>query len=308
MSSSPWPAGPRQAPSSDSPEAALTAGVIDSHCHLEFPDFAADTEETVARARRAGVSAMVTIGTYLSRTAPVLALGERFTDVWCTVGVHPHNAEGELAGLSVTRLAELGQHPKVVGLGETGLDYFYEHSARDAQQESFRRHIRASLETGLPLIVHTRDADDDTLRLLEEERAGAPLSGIFHCFSGNDRLAEAALGLGFHLSISGIITFKKADALRQTVARVPVDRLLVETDSPYLAPIPHRGRRNEPAYVVHTAVALAGLLGMAPAALAAATSANFRRLFRRAESGNEAGIETGSGTEAGTGTGKAQTS
>lgn len=264
--------------------------LVDSHCHLDFPDFAEGLDEVVERARRAGVGRMVTIGTYVSRFDAVLRVAEAYDDVLCTVGVHPHNAAEEAAGSPVARLVELAAHPKVVGIGETGLDYFYDKSPRDAQQDSFRRHIRACLETGLPLIVHTRDADADIMSILREEASGAGLRGLMHCFSSSAQLADEALDFGFYISLSGIITFKNTEALRATARRVPLDRLLVETDAPYLAPVPKRGKRNEPAFVVHTAAALAALLEIDPAELAARTTANFFRLFDRAPA--PAGIGT----------------
>lgn len=256
--------------------------LIDSHCHLDFPDFADDRAEVIARARRAGVVAMMTICTHLSRFASVLELAERHPEVACTVGVHPHNAGEELEGASEARLEELAAHPRVLGLGETGLDFFYDHSPRAAQEECFRRHIRVSRRTGLPLVIHTRDADEATLRILREESGGQPLNGLVHCFSGGAVLAAAALELGLMISVSGIATFRKAEALRAALATVPPERLLVETDAPYLAPMPHRGKRNEPALVVHTAAELARIKGMTPEALARQTTANFFDLFPRA--------------------------
>jgi TatD DNase family protein len=258
--------------------------LVDSHCHLDFPDFGAETDEVVARARRAGIGAMVTICTHVSRFDQVRALAERYDDVVCTVGVHPHHAADELAGATVDRLVALAGHPRVVGLGETGLDFFYDNSPRPAQVESFRRHLRASRLAGLPVVVHSRDADAETIAILREESAGPgrPLTGLIHCFSGGPALAEAALALGFCLSISGIVTFKKAEALRAVIAPVPLDRLVIETDAPYLAPIPHRGRRNEPAYLIHTAEAVARVKGVTPEELGRATTANFFRLFGKA--------------------------
>jgi TatD DNase family protein len=256
--------------------------LIDSHCHLDFPDFDADRAEVIARARRAGVGAMLTICTHLSRFAPVLALAEQHAEVACTVGVHPHNAGEELAAAPEDRLVALAAHPRVLAFGETGLDFFYDHSPRAAQEESFRRHIRAARRTGLPLVIHTRDADEATVRVLREEAQGAPLAGLIHCFSGDADLAQAALALGLSISVSGIATFKKAEALRQAIAGVPLDRLLVETDAPYLAPMPHRGKRNEPALVVHTAAELARVKGVSAEDLARQTTANFFRLFPRA--------------------------
>lgn len=256
--------------------------LVDTHCHLDFPDFAEDLDATVARARAAGVGCMVTICTHLAKFAQVAAVAERFPDVLCTVGVHPHNAGEELAFASEAALVETARHPRVVGIGETGLDYFYDHSPRDAQQESFRRHIRVSLQTGLPIIVHTRDADADIMRIMREEAGGAGLTGLIHCFSSGAQLAEEALEFGLYLSLSGIVTFKKAEEIRAVVRDAPLDRLLVETDAPYLAPIPHRGKRNEPAYVAQTAAVVAQAKGIPAAELAAASTANFFRLFPRA--------------------------
>ncbi len=256
--------------------------LVDSHCHLDFPDFAEDLDATVQRARDAGVGRMVTICTHLTKFAQVAAVAERFEDVLCTAGVHPHNAGDELEGATVERLIDLARHPKVIGFGETGLDYFYDHSPRDAQQESFRRHIRACLETGLPIIVHTRDADDDTMRILREEASGAGLTGLLHCFSSGRQLAEDAVEFGLCLSLSGIVTFKKSEDLRAIVRDMPLDRLLVETDAPYLSPMPHRGKRNEPAFVVNTARAVAAAKGVDPAMVERATTETFFRLFTRA--------------------------
>jgi TatD DNase family protein len=255
--------------------------LVDSHCHLDFPEFAADFDGVMARARDAGVGAMVTICTRLSRFDEIRAIAEARDNVWCTVGVHPHEAAEE--GVDApSRLLELARHDKVVGFGETGLDYYYEHSPREAQQRSFRAHIAAARQAGLPLIVHTRDADDDTVAILTEEHAKAPFTGLIHCFTSSRELAEKMLDIGFYISISGIVTFKKAEALRETVRAVPLDRLLVETDAPYLAPVPHRGKRNEPAYVAGTAACVAELKGLAPDALARATTDNFFRLFAKA--------------------------
>ncbi|WP_029007008.1 TatD family hydrolase [Azospirillum halopraeferens] len=256
--------------------------LVDSHCHLDFPDFADDLDEIVARARRAGVGRMVTICTHLSRFDRVRAIAERYDDVLCSLGVHPHNAGEELDEATEDRLVALAAHPKVVGLGETGLDYYYDKSPREAQRESFRRHIRAALRTGLPLIVHTRDADADTMRIVREEATGSGLKGLLHCFSSTRQLAEDALDFGFHISLSGIVTFKKSDELRAIVADVPLDRILVETDAPYLAPMPFRGKRNEPAYVVNTARVVAEVKGLDPAELARRSTENFFRLFDRA--------------------------
>lgn len=258
--------------------------LVDTHCHLDFPDFAEDLDATVERARAAGVGCMVTICTHLAKFRQVAAVAERYPDILCTVGVHPHNAGDEIGFADEAALKEAARHPRVVGVGETGLDYFYDHSPRDAQHESFRRHIRVSMETGLPIIIHTRDADADVMKIVREETANgsAPLTGLLHCFSSSRQLAEQALEFGFYLSLSGIVTFKKAEDLRDTVRAAPIDRLLVETDAPYLAPIPHRGKRNEPSFVAQTAAVVASVKGVSPQELADATTANFFRLFPRA--------------------------
>ncbi len=254
--------------------------LVDSHCHLDFPEFAPELDAVVARAREAGIGTMLTIGTSLERFAGVLAVAERYDDVWCSVGVHPHEAEKEGQG-TPDRLIELARHPKVVGIGETGLDYFYEHSPRQQQIDSFRAHIAASRVTGLPLIVHTRDADQDTADILAEEYAKGAFPGLIHCFSSTKIVSDKAVELGFSISISGIVTFKPAEDLRTIVRGLPLDRLLVETDAPYLAPVPKRGKRNEPAFVAHTAAKVAELKGLGMAELAKATSANFFRLFNK---------------------------
>lgn len=254
--------------------------LIDSHCHLDFPDFGPEVEEVVARAHGAGVGLMLTISTKVSEFDRVRAVAERFPHVYCTVGIHPHEAASEPETDTAT-LVEMAKHPKVVGIGETGLDYFYEHSPREAQQRNFRAHIAAARETGLPLVVHTRDADEDTAGILTEEMGKGAFPGLLHCFSSGPQLAEKALEIGLYISLSGILTFKNAVELRETAARVPLDRLLVETDAPYLAPVPKRGKRNEPSFVVHTAEKLAEVKGIGAAALAEATTANFLRLFSR---------------------------
>ena len=256
--------------------------LVDSHCHLDFEDFAAELDQVVARAHAAGVGMMVTICTRLSEFDRVLAIAERYPRIYCSVGIHPHEAGAE-AAVAPARLIELSRHPKVVGIGETGLDYFYEHSPRGDQKRSFRAHIAAARETGLPLIVHTRDADRDTAAILAEEHANGPFPGLIHCFSTSRELAESALELGFYISLSGIVTFKRAEALRDTVRGLPVDRLLVETDAPYLAPVPKRGKRNEPAFVVHTAHELARIMGLDADEMARRSSENFFRLFGKAE-------------------------
>lgn len=256
--------------------------LVDSHCHLDFPDFADDLDGIVARAREAGVGCMVTICTHLSKFAQVAAVADRFADVLCTVGVHPHNAVDEFELATEATLLEAARHPRVVGIGETGLDFFYDHSPRDVQEESFRRHIRVSMETGLPIIIHTRDADEEIMRIVRDETGGAGLTGLLHCFSSGRQVAEEALDYGLYLSLSGIVTFKKADDLRDIVRDSPLDRLLVETDAPYLAPIPHRGKRNEPAFVAKTAEMVAKVKDISPQAMAEASTANFFRLFTNA--------------------------
>ena len=252
--------------------------LVDSHCHLDFPDFATEREAIVARARSAGVETMLTIGTRLDEFATVRAIAEAHNEIWCSVGVHPHEAK-DYAALAPQQLVALAAHPKVVGIGETGLDFHYDLSPRDIQERLFRTHIAASRETGLPLIIHAREADGEVAGILDEER---PPPGVMHCFSSGRPLAEAALALGFYISISGIVTFRNAEELRAIVRDVPLDRLLVETDAPYLAPAPYRGKRNEPAYVAATAAAVAELKGIELQHLAATTSANFFRLFGKA--------------------------
>ena len=254
--------------------------LVDSHCHLDFPDYAGNVEGVVARARAAGVGICVSIGTELKRFPGVKRVAEQFDDVWCSVGVHPHEAEKELLSDPALLLAETS-HPKVVGIGETGLDYYYEHAPRDAQKKNFRAHIAAGRASGLPVIVHTRNADDDTISLLEEEMAKGAFTGLIHCFTGTQKLADAALGMGLYISVSGIATFKNSGALRDVIRTVPLDRLLVETDAPFLAPMPFRGKTNEPAFVVHTARMLAELKGVSESELAAATTENFFRLFTK---------------------------
>jgi TatD DNase family protein len=256
--------------------------LIDSHCHLDFPELAKDETGVLARARTAGVGAMLTIGTRLDQFDRVRAIAERHDNVWCSVGVHPHEAKDE-GQRAPDRLIEAARHAKVIGIGETGLDFYYEHSPRPEQAESFRAHIAAARETGLPLIVHTRDADAETGDILEEEYGKGAFSGLIHCFSSGPEIARRALGLGLYISISGIVTFKAAEALRTTVKDIPLERLLVETDAPYLAPVPKRGKTNEPAFVAHTAAKVAELKGVSIAELEAATTDNFFRLFAKAE-------------------------
>ncbi len=253
--------------------------LIDSHCHLDYYT-AEEMPAVMQRARDAGIGRMVTIGTRLWRAQEQLDLAAA-TGMWCTVGTHPHHAaEAELP--DIEQVVSLASHDAVIGIGEAGLDYFYERSPRDVQAEAFRRQIRAARQANLPICIHTRDADNDTLRILTEEREGGHFDFLLHCFSSGRALAEAAMGLGGYVSFSGILTFPKSQELRAIAADLPADRLLVETDSPYLAPVPFRGKRNEPAHVVHTARVLAEVRGLSPEALADLTTANFRRLFRKA--------------------------
>jgi TatD DNase family protein len=254
--------------------------LVDSHCHLDFPEFAEDFEQIMSRAAEANVGLMLTICTHLSRFPRVLAVAERFDNVYCSVGIHPHEA-GEETEVTAEQLIELAKHPKVVGFGETGLDYFYEHSPREAQKKSFRAHIEAARIAQLPIIIHTRDADEDTAAILEEEMEKGTFPGLVHCFSSGRALGEKAVELGLYLSLSGILTFKKSEDLRAIAADMPLEKLLVETDSPFLAPMPHRGKRCEPAFVAQTAAVLADLKGMSPAALADVTTDNFFSLFTK---------------------------
>jgi TatD DNase family protein len=254
--------------------------LVDSHCHLDFPDFAGERDAVVARARAAGVGTLLTICTKITEFEPIRAIAESDPDIWCTVGIHPHEAAPE-PDTSVERLVALTRHPKVVGIGEAGLDFHYDHSPRDRQRAVFRTHIAAAREAGLPLVVHTREADDETAALLASASGGGALRGVLHCFSSGIELALRGVELGFYVSFSGIVTFKKSDALREVVRAVALERILIETDAPYLAPVPLRGKRNEPAYVVHTAAAVAALKGVSAEELAAATTENFHRLFTK---------------------------
>ncbi len=258
-----------------------TPFLVDSHCHLDFPDFKDELEEVVTRAGEAGIKYMVTICTHVTRFAQVRAVSEQFPNIFCTVGVHPHQA-GEEPPVTTEDLMKLAQDPRVVGIGETGLDFHYDNAPRDEQERNFRAHIGAARETGLPLIVHTRDADDETVRVMTEEYEKGAYPALIHCFSAGPELARRVVEMGFHISISGIITFKNAEALRDIVRGVPLDRLLVETDSPYLAPVPKRGKRNEPAFTAFTAARVAGLLDVSLDRLARATTRNFFNLFGKA--------------------------
>ena len=254
--------------------------LVDSHCHLDFATFTDDLDDVVARAGETGVGMMVTIATSIEGCGSARRVAERFPNIYCSVGVHPHEAKTD-GQKSADLLVRLAKHDKTVGVGETGLDYYYEHSPREDQQVSFRAHIEAARETGLPVIVHTRDADEDTAEILIQEMKKAPFSGLIHCFSAGPKLAETAVELGLYISVSGIATFKQAEELRQTLAAVPMDRLLVETDAPYLAPVPNRGKRNEPAFVADTAAALAELKGLSTDDVARITTENFFTLFSK---------------------------
>jgi TatD DNase family protein len=254
--------------------------LVDSHCHLSHPDLADDVDAVVEQARAAGVGAMLNICTRLDEFVAVRGIAEQCADIYCSVGVHPHEASDHRY-LTAAHLGELAAHPRVVAIGETGLDYYYDNSPRKEQVARFSTHCQAARETGLPLVVHSRDADDETASILAEAAATGSIGGVIHCFTGSPRLAQAALDLGFYISFSGILTFKKADDLRAIATTVPLDRLLVETDAPYLAPAPMRGQRNEPAFVTHTAAALAQLRGISSEALHECTTANFFRLFAK---------------------------
>ena len=256
--------------------------LVDSHCHLDFPDYAGNVDAVVARAQAAGVGVCLSIGTELKRFPGVKAVAEKFPNVWCSVGVHPHEAKKELLDDEAVLIRETA-HPKVVGIGETGLDYYYEHSPRQPQQQNFRSHIAAARQTGLPVIVHTRDADDDTIDILRDEMGKGAFTGLIHCFTGTQKLADAALELGLYISVSGIATFKNSAALRDVIKTVPLERLLVETDAPFLAPVPYRGKTNEPAFVVHTAKMLAELKSVTESELAKITTENFFRLFSKVQ-------------------------
>jgi TatD DNase family protein len=254
---------------------------IDSHCHLNYKGLVEDQPAVLARARAAGVEAMLNISTRESEWDDVVGLAERELDVWASVGIHPHEADAH-PDVDTAKLVARARHPKVVAIGETGLDYFYDHSGRDRQRASFRAHIAAARETGLPLIVHTRDAEDDTADILSDEMTKGAYCGVIHCFTASAAFAETALSLGLYISISGIVTFKNASSLQAIASSIPENRLLIETDSPFLAPVPHRGRSCEPAFVADTARMLADLRGITVETLAEQTSANFRQLFARA--------------------------
>lgn len=261
---------------------------IDSHCHLNHPNIreAGTPEELVAQAHGSGVDGMLSVCCRVSDEFPdLLKMVPGLDNVWCSVGTHPHNAgdEAEKAVTLEQLISLANSDPKVIGIGESGLDYYYDNSPRDDQKEGFRKHIRACVETGLPLIVHSRDAEEDTAQILKEEGAGKNLTGVMHCFSAAQKLAQDALEIGFYISFSGIVTFNKAQDLRKIAKTVPLDKVLVETDAPYLAPVPHRGKTNEPAFVAHTGAFLANLYGVEISDFAAITTENFHRLFSKAK-------------------------
>jgi TatD DNase family protein len=254
--------------------------LVDSHCHLDFPDFSTELEAIVARARAAGVGRIVTISTRVNRHAQVVAISERFPDVFCSVGTHPHYSHEE-ADVDAKKLIGISKHPKVVAIGEAGLDYFRNNSPRDAQIQSFRKHIAAARETGLPVVIHSRDCDTDMAQVLREESGKGAFTAVLHCFTGGRELAFTAVELGHYVSFTGILTFKNSNALCDIAAELPADRILVETDAPYLAPLPYRGKRNEPAYVVETAKFLGDSRGVLMEEITRQTTENFFRLFNK---------------------------
>lgn len=254
--------------------------LADSHCHLNYKGLVEEQQAILERARARGVTAMLNISTRESEWDAVLATAEREPDVWATVGIHPHEAD-QHGHVDTAKLVERAQHPRVVGIGESGLDYYYDHSDRARQQASFRAHIAAARETGLPIVVHTRDAEDDTAAILREEMGKGAYPGVIHCFTASQAFADIALDLGFYISISGIVTFKNAKDLQATAAALPIDRLLIETDAPFLAPVPHRGKTGEPSFVADTAAFLAELRGDDLEELKEVTARNFHELFAK---------------------------
>jgi TatD DNase family protein len=254
--------------------------LVDSHCHLDFPDFSSELDDVVKRARDAGIGRMVTISTRVKKHDQVLAVAERFDDVYCSVGTHPHNAHEEL-GIGTDELLKFAEHPKVVAIGEAGLDYHYDNSPRDAQERGFRAHIAAARKSKLPLVIHSREADDDMARILEEESGKGAFPAVLHCFTGGRDLAMRAIALGHYVSFTGILTFKATQNLRDIAAELPADHILVETDAPYLAPGKFRGKRCEPAYVVETAKVLAEARSVSLDEIARQTTDNFFRLFSK---------------------------
>lgn len=254
--------------------------LIDTHCHLDFPDFAAERDDIVARAHAAGVKQMITISTRVRKFPDILAIAETYPSVFCSVGTHPHNADEEL-DITVAELVALSRHPRVVAIGEAGLDYFYDNAPRDAQAIGLRNHIAAARETGLPLVIHSRSADEDMAAILTEETGKGAFPFLLHCFSSGPDLARVGVELGGYISFSGILTFPKSEELREIAKTVPPGRMLVETDAPYLAPKPFRGKRNEPAYVAHTAAVLAETIGVSTEDIARMTTENAFRIFSK---------------------------
>lgn len=255
--------------------------LVDSHCHLNYKGLVEEQGAALDRARQSGVTAMLNISTRESEWRDIVATAERENDVWASIGIHPHEADAH-PDVDLGKLVEEAAHPRVIAIGETGLDYYYDHSDRERQRQSFRTHIHAARETGLPIIVHTRDAEDDTAEILAEEMEQGAYSGVIHCFTASEDFAQKALALGLYISISGIVTFKNAKDLQETAAGLPSDRILVETDAPFLAPVPHRGKTGEPAFVADTARYLAGLRGEDYDQLCETTSRNFYQLFTKA--------------------------
>jgi TatD DNase family protein len=254
--------------------------LIDSHCHLDFEALSADIDGVMARAAAVGVTGMVTISTRVDNFSTYAGIAERFPNVWCSVGTHPHNADQELH-IQTDDLIRLSAHPRCIAIGEAGLDYFYDNAPREAQATGLRRHIAAARQTGLPLVIHSRAADEDMANILEEESRAGAFPFVLHCFTAARNLAERALALGGYISFSGIVTFKNAQEIQEVAKFVPADRYIVETDAPYLAPIPHRGQSNEPSFVRHTAEKVAELRGISLEQLGAETTANFGRLFSK---------------------------
>ncbi|ANH04137.1 TatD family hydrolase [Shinella sp. HZN7] len=254
--------------------------LIDTHCHLDFPDFEAERDAIVARAHAAGVTQMITISTRVKKFPAILAIAEKYPSVFCSVGTHPHNADEEL-DIPVSELVELSKHPRVVAIGEAGLDYFYDNAPREAQAIGLRNHIAAARETGLPLVIHSRSADEDMAAILTEETGKGAFPFLLHCFSSGPELARTGVALGGYVSFSGILTFPKSEELREIAKTVPLERMLVETDAPYLAPKPYRGKRNEPAYVAHTAAVLAETVGVSEDEIARITTENAFRIFSK---------------------------
>jgi len=255
--------------------------LVDSHCHLNFPDFKDDLDNVITRAREAGVGVMQTICTDMAEFDEVRGIAERYDNIYCSVGVHP-NESGMTKTVTSEELITKTSYPKVIGIGETGLDYHYEHSDRESQKKSFIEHIKAARATDLPVIIHTRDADEDTVSMLSDEMAKGKFKGLIHCFTASKYLADKVIELGFYISLSGIISFKNAGAIRDAIRDVPLDRLLVETDAPYLAPIPYRGKRNEPSFTIYTNRILAELKHVTEKECARVTTENFFRLFNKA--------------------------